>query len=428
MKIKRFALFLMFLVFGHASFGQENLSTDTLCVEILFRHGFSTFEPDFSENGVRLEKFVNRIRAIRQDSLCHIKNMSVRGSASPDGNSLMNARLAEKRAENIVAWMKEHFSLTDLTFKVYSAGVDWGGLADLVKASDMPYRDEVLDILYNTPEKVFRDGVLVDSRKRQLGMLHGGKAWFYMRDNFFPAMRNGRVKLTYEIDPVSASVEQGQGQTQSPDTRPETAVETDTTTETEQTPDVEESVHASGKEAKPFYMALKTNMLYDLALVPNIGIEFYLGRGWSLGGSWMYAWWKTDTSHIYWRTYGGELDLRKYFGRRASEKPLTGHHLGLYGQALTYDFETGGKGYQSKFSYGAGIEYGYSLPVGRRLNIDFGIGIGYLGGEYKVYNPIDSHYVWEKTRQRHWFGPTKAEISLVWLIGRGNYNEKGGKR
>nr|WP_147351517.1 DUF3575 domain-containing protein [Bacteroides caccae] len=29
---------------------------------------------------------------------------------------------------------------------------------------------------------------------------------------------------------------------------------------------------------------------------------------------------------------------------------------------------------------------------------------------------------------RRWFGPTKAGISLVWLIGRGNYNEKKGGR
>ena len=143
----------------------------------------------------------------------------------------------------------------------------------------------------------------------------------------------------------------------------------------------------------------------------------------------MYAWWKSDKRHDYWRTYGGELDVRKYFGRRAKQKPLTGHHLGVYGQMLTYDFELGGTGYQSKLSYGAGIEYGYSLPVAKRLNIDFGIGIGYLGGEYKEYEPIDGHYVWQATRQRHWFGPTKAEISLVWLIGRGNTNKgKGGAR
>ena len=185
-------------------------------------------------------------------------------------------------------------------------------------------------------------------------------------------------------------------------------------------------------------MALKTNLLYDVALVPNLGAEFYLGRGWSIGGNWMYAWWKSDRRHDYWRLYGGELEIRKYFGRRAVEKPLTGHHLGLYGQLFTYDFELGATGYMGgkpggtlweKMNYAVGLEYGYSLPVARRLNLDFVIGVGYWGGEYHTYDPIDDHYVWKETRQRHWFGPTKAEISLVWLIGRDNYNEKkGGKR
>ena len=48
---------------------------------------------------------------------------------------------------------------------------------------------------------------------------------------------------------------------------------------------------------------------------------------------------------------------------------------------------------------------------------------------YQKYLPEDGDYVWIETRQRHWFGPTKAEISLVWLLGRGNYNtKKEGKR
>ena len=50
--------------------------------------------------------------------------------------------------------------------------------------------------------------------------------------------------------------------------------------------------------------------------------------------------------------------------------------------------------------------------------------MGYWGGEYHKYAPIDGHYVWKETRRRHWFGLTEAEISLVWLLGRGNYNEK----
>jgi hypothetical protein len=37
--------------------------------------------------------------------------------------------------------------------------------------------------------------------------------------------------------------------------------------------------------------------------------------------------------------------------------------------------------------------------------------------------------VWQATKNRTMIGPTKLEISLVWLLGYGNENEKkGGKR
>ena len=51
-------------------------------------------------------------------------------------------------------------------------------------------------------------------------------------------------------------------------------------------------------------------------------------------------------------------------------------------------------------------------------------------GEYKEYIPIDECYVWQVTKRRRWFGPTKLEVSLVWLLGRGNVNEgkKGGRQ
>lgn len=150
----------------------------------------------------------------------------------------------------------------------------------------------------------------------------------------------------------------------------------------------------------------------------------------SVAGNWMYSWWKNDPKAWYWRTYGGDIALRYWFGKAAEAKPLSGHHLGIYGQILTYDFEVGDMGYLGdKWSWAVGAEYGYSLPVAKRLNIDFNLGIGYLTGEFKEYLPIDGHYVWQATKQRHWIGPTKAEISLVWLLGRGNENvKKGGKR
>ena len=163
--------------------------------------------------------------------------------------------------------------------------------------------------------------------------------------------------------------------------------------------------------------------------MPNIGIETSIGRGWTLGASGMLAWWSKDASHKYWRIYGGEMEIRKYFGRKAKEKPMQGHHVSLYGQFLTYDIENGGTGHQSKKTYGAGMEYGYSLPIGRRLNLDFGLGVGYIKSHYKSYEPKDGCYVYEATRNRTWIGPTRGEVSLVWLLGNGNTNsKKGGKK
>ena len=167
-------------------------------------------------------------------------------------------------------------------------------------------------------------------------------------------------------------------------------------------------------------VALRTNLLYDAVLVPNIGIEVWLGKGFTLGADWFGTWLSSDAKHIFWQGYGGYLTLRYYFGKTAAEQRFAGHHVGLYGTALTHDVEFGGNGYQaSKFGFGGGVEYGYSLPVHRCLTIDFNIGVGYQGGEYEVYRPTDDgtgHYEWLATYRRRWFGPTKAEISLKWLI------------
>lgn len=168
-------------------------------------------------------------------------------------------------------------------------------------------------------------------------------------------------------------------------------------------------------------LALKTNMLYDAVLIPNIGVEVSLGKKWTASADWFYTWFSSDNRHRYWQGYGGYVTLRRYLGSRPV---LSGHHLGVYALGLTYDVEWGGRGYQAeRFGFGGGIEYGYSLPVSRRIDIDFTIGAGFQDGEYKEYEPADGHYVWQATHKRHWWGPTKAEVTLKWRLGK-----KGGER
>lgn len=184
---------------------------------------------------------------------------------------------------------------------------------------------------------------------------------------------------------------------------------------------------------KSFHMALKTNMLFDALLIPNISAEFYLGSRMSVYGEWMYAWWDSYPRNRFWRTYGGDVGFRYWLGRKAKSRPLSGHHIGIYGGILTFDIELGGNGYMGgkpggtlwdRFMVNTGIEYGFSMPVAKRLNIDFSIGIGYMGGRYIRYFPFDNDYYRDKEFQMHYWGPTKAEITLVWLLGTGCHKRK----
>lgn len=87
-----------------------------------------------------------------------------------------------------------------------SLGVDWDGLERLVEQSDMPHRDTVLHILRHTPEWVLTNGVVTDSRKRQLGMLAGGSPWRYMERHFFPSLRCSHLRV-YTDGPLQAATD-----------------------------------------------------------------------------------------------------------------------------------------------------------------------------------------------------------------------------
>lgn len=549
---------------------QERILVDTCSSRFYFKIGSSELEHSQFGNGRRMHRLSDKLYHLHKDSQCKITSVIVSAGASPDGSQSFNEQLSRDRGEVTVDFLRRHPAFQGVDIERRALNVDWDGLLlEVEKDFSVPYRDEVMEIIRNTPEFIIKGGRLTSGRKQQLMALRGGVAWKYMFEHNFPQVRSSYIEIEYRyglpeagIDassvpdasgfvkgelevrdvltnellgrgkiggavrgevhrvlwddgtitvrgrvtgtstgnvkgPVTATVF-GKGHIDSDDPifvsgearatdsvelvgidpdrlvaitgkvegfvkvdgeamqkirealakkkaeRERLEAEERARREAEERARREaeerarrEAEAAIPKEPKNFYMALKTNMLYDVLTVPNIGIEFYLGKGWSIGADGMYAWWDNAKRDRYWRIYGGDLTLRKYLGRRAAGKPLTGHHVGLYGQALIFDFERGGTGYMGgkpksmlldNMHWGAGVEYGYALPVGRRLNIDFTIGIGYLGGDFSEYKPMNGYYVIQSQKRRNWIGPTKAEISLVWLIGHGNYNEKQGRR
>ena len=405
---------------------------DSLRTTIYFRPGYSLLELSYRDNAANMKALTQGIQTIKGNPCVQLQHIRILSAASPEGNSALNKRVAKRRGERLRDYLKETLVLPDSIFTVSSAGEDWQGLASLIAKEKTPWRNKALQIIRHTPEWVTRNGKVVDGRKRQLQNLDGGKAWKYMLDNHFYTLRTGAVVVcevkTLAAESTPSAAEASQEQARSEQARLESASQQQASQSPSSPPfpAIPSQVHPESQSPPvASYFALKSNLLYDALLVPNLALEASIGSGWTLGAGGMFAWWSKDAKHRYWRIYGGDLEIRKYFGALSKSKPLQGHHLGIYGDFLTYDFEFGAKGYQSKVTYAAGIRYGYSHPIGKRLNLDFALGIGYLHSNYKTYVPKDGCYVYQETKKRKWLGPTQAEISLVWLLGKGNTNIKG---
>lgn len=404
----------------------QSMRCDTLHTIVNFRKGYSVLDSDYMDNGTRLRRLSDRIAELRDDSIMTIERVCVRGAASPDGYTDRNLALSRKRARTIADYLSHNTPLPDSIFTVEAAGIDWAQLEAMVDTSSMPHREEVLEILRTVPQWVFEGNAIVDSRKRRLGMLHGGRPYNYMATHFFPAMRQAcfitEVCMTERAVPATQpdTTSAAPAPPSAPSRHDDAAPAPDRATSADAVPAAQPAAH-------PFHFALKTNMLYDAAAVPNIGLEIAIGRKWSLTANGMLAWWSRERSHYYYRFRGGEVEARRWWTCPRPGKGdgcLTGHHLGLYAQLFDYDIELGGTGRQSDGPcFGAGISYGYSLPVSRLFCIDFTVGIGWIGGQYRKYRPADGCYVWQSTVRHNWFGPTKAEISLVYKLG-----GKGGRR
>lgn len=375
--------------------------------EIYFKVGKYNLNPNYMGNA--------QILSFLKDSLpttftkgyyqYTLKEYGIVGSASPEGKYSFNVTLSRKRAESVASYLKKHTNLQNTQYQW--RGNNWAGLYLYVSEdSAVPYQQEVLDILNDIPLE--EDSAEISAKLlKRLQQLRGGEPYRYLLKNIFPRLRYTHFYAYYNSQPRHESVLPVKPMIKAWSFEKPIIPQ----------PKIEET--SKTLEERKYRWAIKTNALYDILITPNIGVEFGYKK-YSLAANWMYAWWKSDPDRWYHRTYGGDIALRRWFGKeRTDNRPFTGFHAGIYAQMLTYDFIYGDRGYLGdKWSYGLGVEGGWSKALGERLNLDLNLGVGYLWGEYMEYIPVDGCYVWQATNNRRWIGPTKAEVSLVWLLGK----------
>lgn len=171
-------------------------------------------------------------------------------------------------------------------------------------------------------------------------------------------------------------------------------------------------------------VGLKTNLLYDAALTPTLGLEFGLAPKWSLdvSGS-INAWTVNDRK---WKLWMAQPEARYWFCQR-----FAGHFLGVHALGGQFNFGNLDFGnlhflgtdfrklkdhrYQG-WMVGAGVAYGYSWILGKHWNIEAELGIGWIYTRHDEFNCGDCGKKLDEDVPHNYYGPTKAAINLIYYF------------
>jgi len=129
---------------------------------------------NYAGNHARLDSLATWIDSIKTNSISRIKDIRVIGYASPEGNEEQNTKLAQERAQNIADFINSIAPEMADKMTVSSAGSDWSRAYTNIAASNFTGKDQVLDIIKNTPVMTDIKGHTRYIRKEKLFLIDGG--------------------------------------------------------------------------------------------------------------------------------------------------------------------------------------------------------------------------------------------------------------
>ena len=145
---KLFTLILAVVSALTASADSLGIAADSVCV--YFRVGHRQFDPALDNNSVVMNDILAKIR--HAESNKSLDSLVVCAYASPDGVNAANIRLSRLRCDAIVNYLTSKADINPRLIHSHPGGVAWSLLRNIVAEDpDVPCREQILDILDNTP-------------------------------------------------------------------------------------------------------------------------------------------------------------------------------------------------------------------------------------------------------------------------------------
>lgn len=156
-----------------------------------FQVGRSVILPNYRRNPEELQKINEVIQEVISNPDAGLKGLYIEGYASPEGTYAANERLSAQRAQALKEYIRTKFNIGEDFFKVSSVAEDWDGLVEMVKASNMPQKDRVLEIISTIG--------IFDGREVTLMKLDRGNPYRYMLKEMFPELRRVEYQIDYTV-------------------------------------------------------------------------------------------------------------------------------------------------------------------------------------------------------------------------------------
>lgn len=171
-------------------------------------------------------------------------------------------------------------------------------------------------------------------------------------------------------------------------------------------------------------VAIKTNLLADGFLNPNLGAEVGLAPKWTLELEGEFNGW-TLSHDRRWKHWAVQPEARYWLCDRFSGHFFGAHvHGGQYNMGgvgpdfkfLGTDF---GKLRDSRFQgwfVGGGVSYGYAWILNRHFNLEAEIGVGYSYTRFDQFRCEGCGKKIATDKPHHYVGPTRLAINIVYLF------------
>lgn len=430
----------------------------------------------YGNNAFELDKLDGFIRSSLADTLVYVRRITLTGYCSIEGSYIQNEQLARDRANGFRNYLNFEYGLAKrYPVEVHYIGEDWDKLRELVDASTLPERVEVLEII----DKVD----IFKGREKKLMDLNGGVPYRSMLKELFPLLRRVEIVVEYDLHriieeryqrkltdaefkeilareraateaeehrlaeqkkmeeaaAVRANMEKQERERAEKERldeekrREEESRRLDEKKQHEEYLAWKEQRRVARKERNRLLplIAVKTNFvswagmtpeLEHTTFMPNLSAEVFFARHWSVNLTGVYANWDYDGSRQHLGVSAYSLEPRFWF---KGDGKYRWCYIGVYGQMGDFDSRsTDAKRIEEATANYTGTYWqgGLSLGCYLLLNAHWGIELGARGGYQKavghVYDVENLHYYLNHDLTADRIGLTGINISISYRFGK----------